>query len=52
MDPDKLAKVEKQYGTIEEKYVIYNGTNDEVEDIQYLNAEKYLNNLIHHSVEH
>ena len=42
IDSDKLAKTEFQYGTIEGRYVIYNGADSESEGIQYLNAEKYL----------
>lgn len=44
-DPAKLAETEHQYGTIEGKYVIYNGADDEAERIQYLNIEKYLMGL-------
>ena len=45
VDESKLADVEYQYGTIEGKYVIYNGADDESGAIKYLNAEKYLLNL-------
>ena len=42
IDAAKLSEMEHQYGTIEGKYVIYNGADSEAEDIRYLNAEGYL----------
>jgi len=41
-DSKKLAETEYQYGEIQGKYVIYNGENSNIGDIQYLNAEDYL----------
>ena len=45
IDPKKIAEVEKQYGSILGKYVIYTGEDAEREGIHYLNAEKYLLSL-------
>ena len=42
VDPVKTAEVEKQYGTICGKYVIYRGDDAEREGIHYRNAENYL----------
>ena len=42
IDPKKITEVEKQYGTIRGKYVIYRGEDEEREGIHYRNAEKYL----------
>ncbi len=41
-DAAKLAETVHQYGEIQGKYVIYNGEDNSMEDIQYLNAEEYL----------
>ena len=41
-DAAKLAETVHQYGEIQGKYVIYNGEDSSMEDIQYLNAEEYL----------
>ena len=41
-DAAKLAETAHQYGEIQGKYVIYNGADISMEDIQYLNAEEYL----------
>ena len=44
-DPVKTAEMEKQYGTIRGKYVIYRGEDDEREEVHYRNAENYLRRL-------
>ncbi|MBR5668508.1 MAG: AAA family ATPase [Spirochaetales bacterium] len=44
-DADKLAEIEKQYGTIRSRSVIYRGQSMEVEGIHYVNVEEYLNGL-------
>lgn len=44
-DPEKCSETEKQYGTIEGRFVIYRGTAQKIDDIQYLNAEEYLMDL-------
>ena len=44
-DEEKLAEIEKQYGTIRSRSVIYRGQSMEVEGIHYVNVEEYLNGL-------
>ena len=36
---------EKRFGKITGKYVIYRGKSQDVDGIQYVNVEEYLNNL-------
>ena len=42
VDPIKLEQTEKQYGEICERAVIYNGDDNIMNGIKYLNAEEYL----------
>ncbi len=42
MDSEKLHETEKQYGTIESRFVIYNGECGQEGPIHYLNVEEYL----------
>ena len=44
-DPGKCSETEKQYGTIEGRFVIYRGPAKKIDGIQYLNAEEYLMDL-------
>lgn len=44
-DPDMLKTVQKQYGELEGRYVIYRGEETGENGIRYLNAEQYLKNL-------
>ena len=44
-DENKIALVERRFGKIIGKYVIYRGETQEVDGIHYVNAEEYLNNL-------
>jgi len=37
--------VEKRFGKIMGKYVIYRGKTQDVDGIKYVNVEEYLNNL-------
>jgi len=46
VDKEKCEETEFRFGTIKGKYVIYRGERCEVEDIQYLNVEEYLNGLV------
>lgn len=45
LDEDKCNYIERIYGKIEEKYVLYRGKTKKVKDIQYINVEEYLLNL-------
>ncbi len=45
VDKEKCEYVQKQYGDIVGKCVIYNGVSSCENEIQYINAEYYLNNL-------
>ncbi len=45
IDEKKCEKTEHRFGTIKGKYVIYRSEPQEVDGIQYLNAEEYLNSL-------
>ena len=45
IDPEKLRETVKQYGEIEGRFVIYNGSENVAENIWYLSAEAYLLNL-------
>lgn len=42
IDKDKCEKVEFRFGKIIGKYVLYRGENTVVDDINYINIEKYL----------
>lgn len=43
---EKLNEItEKRFGKITGKYVIYRGKTQEVDGIQYVNVEEYLNSL-------
>ena len=42
---EMCAEVEKQYGEICGKYVIYRGPDKNIDDIHYTNIENYLNSL-------
>lgn len=42
VDEEKLRETSFQFGDIEGRYVIYNGNEMEENDIEYINAEKYL----------
>ena len=44
-DPGKIPEIEKQYGTIQGRFVIYRCDEAERDGIRYLNAEKYLLDL-------
>ena len=44
-DEQKCAQTEHRYGPITEKFVLYRGESQVVEDIQYQNVEEYLRNL-------
>ena len=44
-DDDKCKSLEKIYGKIKKKYVLYRGDKKVVGNIQYLNVEEYLLNL-------
>lgn len=44
-DEAKTSLVEHRFGKITGKYVIYRGTTQDVDGVQYVNAEEYLNNL-------
>ena len=41
-DPEKCRQTERQYGTIDGRYVIYRGEDTETDGVRYLNVEKYL----------
>jgi hypothetical protein len=43
-DIDKCKTIENMYGIITNKYVLYRGNDELVNDIQYLNIEKFLIN--------
>lgn len=45
LNPKKCAETEFRYGKILSKNVIYRGTDDSVQGINYLNVEKYLESL-------
>lgn len=45
VDKDKCNETEFRFGEIKGKYVIYRGLSCNVESIQYLNVEEYLENL-------
>lgn len=42
IDTNKLELVKKQFGSIQEKSVLYRGANGKNKDIQYVNIEEYL----------
>ena len=42
IDEEKCRMTEHRFGTITGKYVIYRGPSETVDDVQYLNVEKYL----------
>ena len=44
-DKGKLAEIEKQYGSIRSRAVIYRGETREINGIRYINVEDYLNEL-------
>ena len=44
-DEEKTALIEKRFGKIEGRYVIYRGRNQVADGIEYLNAEEFLNGL-------
>ena len=44
-DPEKCAEIEKQYGRIKEKTVLYRGKNTKQDGIRFQNMEQYLNRL-------
>ena len=44
-DEEKTARIEKRFGKIAGKYVLYRGENAETNGIQYVNVEEYLRNL-------
>lgn len=44
-DEEKTARIEKRFGKIAGKYVLYRGENAEANGIQYVNVEEYLRNL-------
>ena len=41
----KTERIEKRFGKIVGKYVIYRGKSQDVDGIQYVNAEEYLKSL-------
>ena len=45
LEEDKCKLVERRYGQITGKYVLYRGNDEIVGDIQYLNVEKFLSKL-------
>ena len=45
MDQEKCELIEKKYGDIIKKIVLYRGKDTVVDNIQYLNVEKYLKEL-------
>lgn len=45
LDAGKLQEAEKQYGDITGRFVIYNGDSSGMDNIRYLNVEKYLTDL-------
>lgn len=44
-DEARLSLITRRFGKISGKFVIYRGKDQKIGDIQYLNAEKYLNGL-------
>lgn len=44
-DEEKIRKTEFRYGKVNKRCVLYRGENCIIDDIQYLNVEKYLNEL-------
>ena len=44
-DEARLSLIARRFGKISGKFVIYRGKDQKIGDIQYLNAEKYLNGL-------
>lgn len=44
-DAEKLDMIEKRFGKISGKYVLYRGKNAEVDGIQYVNVEEFLSSL-------
>ena len=42
LDPEKCAMTEHRYGPITRKTVLYRGTIQDVDGIQYVNVEEYL----------
>ena len=46
VDEEKCRMTEHRFGTITGKYVIYRGTAETVDEVQYLNVEEYLCRLI------
>lgn len=44
-DEEKLDMIEKRFGKISGKYVLYRGKNAEVDGIQYVNVEEFLSSL-------
>ena len=45
LDDSKCQLIEKKYGKITSKYVLYRGEDKQVNDIKYLNVEKFLLSL-------
>lgn len=48
-DPKKCSLTEHRFGAIKGKYVIYRGATQDVNEIQYVNVEEYLNNVCKNS---
>lgn len=44
-DEEKTSRIEKRFGRIAGKYVLYRGKNAETDGIGYVNVEEYLKNL-------
>lgn len=44
-DEHKCAQTEFRYGRITGRYVIYRGEDGELDGVEYLNAERYLESL-------
>lgn len=45
LDSDKCKLIESKYGTVAEKCVLYRGADTKVDDVYYLNVEKFLTRL-------
>ncbi|MDO4806033.1 MAG: AAA family ATPase [Coriobacteriales bacterium] len=45
LDPEKLTEVERRYGTIKERCVLYRGEAGAIEGVTYKNVETYLRSL-------
>ena len=44
-DEEKLALITGRFGKIEERAVIYRGCTQNIDGIEYINVEEYLNGL-------